>query len=111
MKVILIVLGIVIVFLTIVLIGIVRDEEYKAARITEINLKNTTSGNQGDISVGDSCLLLGCPENSIYIGSAKSNKYHDCTSRFAKMIKKDNLVCFRSENEAILRGYQKGDVK
>lgn len=40
-----------------------------------------------------------------YIGSANSNKFHKSTCRFAKNIKNNNKVSFKSRSEAIDQGY------
>jgi hypothetical protein len=45
------------------------------------------------------------PQNCAYVGSKNSNKYHLPTCRWAKNIKPENLVCFKDENEAKLKGY------
>lgn len=46
------------------------------------------------------------PQNCAYLGSKNSNKYHLPTCRWAKNIKPENRVCFSSEDEAKLKGYQ-----
>jgi micrococcal nuclease len=56
------------------------------------------------------CTALGCPKGTSYIGSKNSDKFHSCRSTFARMISPDNIVCFRSKNEAIIQGYEPGDV-
>jgi hypothetical protein len=40
-----------------------------------------------------------------YVGSAKSDKYHYPTCRWARKIKPQNLVCFGSAAEALGKGY------
>jgi hypothetical protein len=54
------------------------------------------------------------PENKVstpsaecaFVGSKNSNKYHLPTCRWAKQIKPENLVCFKTVDEAVQRGYQ-----
>lgn len=46
------------------------------------------------------------PTNCVYIGSKNSNKYHMPNCRWARNIKPENRVCFSSENDAQLKGYQ-----
>jgi hypothetical protein len=46
------------------------------------------------------------PQNCAYTGSKNSNKYHLPSCRWAKNIKPENRVCFSSEDEAKLKGYQ-----
>jgi len=75
----------------------------RIARVLEIGVWGKTTENI-------CCTALGCDEQAQFVGSANSNKYHSCCSTFARMISKDNLVCFRSRNEAIIKGYEAGDV-
>lgn len=44
--------------------------------------------------------------NCTFVGSKNSNKYHLPTCHFAKLIKPENLVCFKSIEDAAARGYQ-----
>lgn len=44
--------------------------------------------------------------NCVFVGSKNSNKYHLPTCHFAKLIKSENLVCFKSAEDAAARGYQ-----
>lgn len=41
----------------------------------------------------------------LFIGSKKSDKYHKSDCRWADQIKSDNLVCFKSLDEAKNKGY------
>ncbi|EKE20640.1 MAG: putative secreted protein [uncultured bacterium] len=49
----------------------------------------------------------------LLVGSKNSTKYHKPDCRFAKNIKPENLVCFKSEEDAKSRGYagDKGCIK
>lgn len=53
------------------------------------------------------------PQNCAYVGSKNSNKYHLPSCRYAKLIKPENVVCFKSVEEATTKGYQpdKGCIK
>lgn len=42
----------------------------------------------------------------VFVGSKNSNKYHLPTCRFAKNIKPENKVCFKSAEDAQQKGYQ-----
>ncbi len=55
------------------------------------------------------CISLGCPQDTKYVGSAKSDKYYKCGCRWAKIIDKENLVCFETDQEALGMGYEKRD--
>lgn len=41
-----------------------------------------------------------------FTGSKNSNKYHVPTCRWAKQIKPENVVCFKSVEDAVARNYQ-----
>ncbi len=69
----------------------------------EVELNKSNLGVELDI--GSECIKLGCPEGTMLVGSVNSDKYHECTCRYAKKILKDNLVCFKSEQEAKSQGY------
>ncbi len=42
--------------------------------------------------------------NCAYVGSKSSNKVHLPTCRYAKTIKQENLVCFKSLDDAVKQG-------
>ena len=52
----------------------------------------------------DYCTALGCPAGTRYVASKGSAKYHICACSFARRIKKENLVCYRSQEEALAAG-------
>ncbi|MEM4703069.1 MAG: thermonuclease family protein [Candidatus Pacearchaeota archaeon] len=62
---------------------------------------NSTSNNVTD----NSCIALGCPQGTQYVASKNSNKFHKCSCSFAKKIKPENLLCFRTREEALDKGY------
>lgn len=45
-------------------------------------------------------------KNCVFVGSKNSNKYHIPTCRWAKQIKPQNLVCFKSAEDAVSKNYQ-----
>ena len=53
------------------------------------------------------------PKDCIFVGSKNSNKYHKPTCSWAKRIKPENLVCFKSAEDAITQGRigDKGCIK
>lgn len=55
----------------------------------------------------DPCVALGCPEGTTAVGSKNSDKWHYCSCKWAKRIKKENLVCFKTTKEAEEKGYKK----
>lgn len=73
---------------------------------TEASYKNAPEGQNlsqeaSNITAGTSSQSQKCA----YVGSKNSNKYHLPTCRWAKNIKPENIVCFKDENEAKLKGY------
>jgi len=55
------------------------------------------------------CIQLSCPENTQFVGSLNSDKYHTCNCRFAKQINQENILCFTSEQQAQQQGYTSSD--
>lgn len=49
----------------------------------------------------DECAQLGCPSNTLFVGSAGSDKYYECKCGWAKTINPENLVCFSSDEQAL----------
>lgn len=45
-------------------------------------------------------------KNCVFVGSKNSNKYHIPSCRWAKRIKPENIVCFKSTEDALAKGYQ-----
>ena len=77
-------------------VGEIVEEEEETEEQTE----------QEETQTGDSdCTSLGCDESTKYVGSKESDKYHYCDCRWAKKILEENLICFKSKEEAISKGY------
>jgi flagellar basal body-associated protein FliL len=57
------------------------------------------------------CINIGCLDgfDYIYAGSKNSDKYYECSCRYAKNILPENLICFASEDEAEAEGREKVD--
>ena len=70
---------------------------------------STTAVSQSTTSttlyLGDGCVLLGCLEDTSFVGSESSDKYHLCSCRYAKKIKPENIICFKDKKEAEDAGY------
>ncbi len=66
---------------------------------SESDFKKSVAGNETVAS------LIGNNEKCVFVASKKSKKYHKADCRFAKRIKLDNKVCFKSEAEAKKKGY------
>jgi len=52
------------------------------------------------------CIELGCPVGTDFMGSKQGNVYHECDSSYSKAILEENRVCFPSAVEANARGYR-----
>ncbi|MFZ5982567.1 MAG: Ada metal-binding domain-containing protein [Patescibacteria group bacterium] len=46
------------------------------------------------------------PTDCLFVGSKNSTKYHLPTCSSAKRIKPENIVCFKSDQEALSSGYE-----
>ena len=46
-------------------------------------------------------------EDCIYVGSVKGTKYYPPDCSYAKKISKENLRCFKTDEEAMKKGYKK----
>jgi len=57
-------------------------------------------------SKNEDCVKLGCPPDTEFVGSSKSDKYHRCECEWAGKISRDNLLCFKSRSHASSIGYQ-----
>ncbi|UCD20907.1 MAG: thermonuclease family protein [archaeon] len=58
------------------------------------------------ITKSSGCVYLACSKEDNYAASKNSNKYHKCGCQWAQKIKKENLICFETKEEAELRGYE-----
>ena len=76
----------------------------KAAEAASGN-KNSSSNSNSE----ESCVQLGCPEGTKYVGSINSDKYYTCDCRFAKQINEENIACFSSDEDAQSLDYTKSD--
>lgn len=69
------------------------------------NTLNSTNNTEKTIRNKERCLELGCPEDSIYVGSVNSNKYYYCTCHYAERIYEENILCFKTKQEAQQKNY------
>lgn len=74
----------------------------------EINLPDIEVNLPETIPENLDCVARGCDPGTILIGSKASTSkiYHECHCRYAKVIKKENLWCFTSVEEAEAEGYR-----
>jgi len=71
-----------------------------------VNIENSSSIQQTTSNSNDDCADFGCPEGTMFVGSKNSDKYHKCSCSYASKIKKENIVCFSSVQEAENQGYK-----
>ena len=64
---------------------------------------NQTKGKANKINASNN--LSEIKKDCAFVGSKKSNKYHKIDCRFARKIKPQNLICFKSEQDARDKGY------
>ncbi len=67
------------------------------------NYPNYTEGEEVELRT---CEDLGCPANTMYVGSVNSNKYYVCSCHYADRILPANLQCFESDEQAVSMGYE-----
>lgn len=58
----------------------------------------------GTASGASSASAVSATTGCAYVGSKSSNKYYPPTCQWAKRIKPENLVCFKTEQEALAQG-------
>jgi hypothetical protein len=79
-----------------------KAEECNSQPNNPENTQNLTQKNR-ELSAATPSAI---PQSCIFVGSKNSNKYHMPTCHFAKLIKSTNLICFKSVEDAVSRGYQ-----
>ena len=47
------------------------------------------------------CINLGCGEDNLFVGSINSDKYYNCDCRYAQQINSENIICFKTDEEAL----------
>jgi hypothetical protein len=72
------------------------------------NQSNSPENAQNSAQTGQkpAPVVSAAPQSCAFIGSKNSNKYHLPTCSYAKNIKPENIVCFKSAEDATARGYQ-----
>jgi len=79
------------------------SEEQKSPNLTNSGASGTTqtaTSQATAINIGAKANTAGCA----YVGSKSSNKFYLPTCQWAKSIKPENVVCFKSAEEAIGQG-------
>jgi hypothetical protein len=76
-------------------------------KTTTILTSTTTEQLKGVVQkeTNSDCEALGCPSGTMFVGSKTSKKYHNCDCTWTKKISQQNLVCFKSIEEAQNSGY------
>lgn len=77
----------------------------KTTTTRETTTSTTATTETTTTTLHNDCVDLGCDTDTKYVGSKNSDKYHHCDCSYARGIKKENIVCFRSVEEAEERGY------
>jgi FtsZ-interacting cell division protein ZipA len=69
------------------------------------NATNETVQNGDELEdideIMEECERLGCESESVYIGSKNSDKFYKCNCRWAETISLENIVCFKTAQEAL----------
>ena len=89
----------------------------RASQSPEIGPEGQASGIMGSNTVTAQKVPIQAnsqiPQNCAFVGSKNSNKYHAPICHFAKLIKPENLICFKSASDALAQGRvgDKGCIK
>ena len=88
---------IILIAITIVIILILGFVTYLIAT-KPTTTQDTTGENTTNVNA---CEQIGCSSEDKYVGSRNSDKYYECSCRYAKNINQENLVCFKTDEEAL----------
>lgn len=83
-----------------------KTEECSAGTNNLENGQNSAQEGQKPAQAASANPSITNSANCAFVGSKNSNKYHLPTCHFAKLIKPENLICFKSVEDATARGYQ-----
>ena len=72
------------------------EDKQKCIRVWEERLKQE-------------CVNLGCEGEMLFAGSKNSDKYYECDCHYALRINPENLICFKSDEDAVADGRVKSD--
>lgn len=76
-----------------------QEAKNKSLGIWKYEVKDYSQNNE-------SCVKLGCPAGTMFVGSKNSDIYHYCSCEWAEKIKPSNLICFESKEEAEAENYR-----
>ena len=80
-----------------------KDNQTQSENKTQDN--ESTSEDETDMTeieqIKQECVDLGCEQGSVYIGSKNSDKFYYCNCRWAETISPENIVCFKTREEAL----------
>ncbi len=85
------------------------DDGSSVSRNADLNCEFDACPDEENNVGEDYCVDLGCSSGSIYAGSINSDKYYECDCRWAKNINHENLICFKSDAEAVGEGRVKSE--
>ena len=73
--------------------------------LTSKENESLTGNTSNEVNNRQSCLELGCSENTRYVGSINSDKFYYCTCHYADRIHEENIICFETKQEAQQENY------
>jgi len=99
--------------------GLMQGQKWqqKPLIIEKMAVQETPKGETVNVAVADQKAAQGAnlalKKDCAYVGSKNSNKYHLPTCQWVKRIKPENVVCFKSAEEAVVKNYlpDKGCIK
>lgn len=83
-----------------------KSGECSAGTSSPEKAQNSTQEGQELAQAASAIPSTAVSANCVFVGSKNSDKYHLPTCHFAKLIKPENLVCFKSAEDAVSKNYQ-----
>ena len=100
---------ILIIALTIAIIVLTKEPSPEVIPEPLETSKNQNASETTQKTLNPSCLALSCPAGANYVGSKNSDLYYPCSCHYAKRIKPENIVCWKTESEAKEEGRERSE--
>ena len=91
------------IFIGFFILGDNLNQEPIVSDDTQDTEQQTTEKNSENLE--QACINLGCEKGTKYVGSKNSDKFYPCTCYYADRIHQENIVCFKTKQEAQQQDY------
>jgi flagellar basal body-associated protein FliL len=98
--------AIVLVIVTIVFIGLFMLGNSLNQNNIEQEEQETENNSEQSPNIEQACIDLGCEQRTRYVGSKNSDKFYTCDCHYADRIHQENIICFKTKQEAQEQDYQ-----